>query len=74
MKADCHDFVTAKKETRIKRIMARDNLTYQEACERINAQKSDEFYESRADVVIYNNDDENKLEEIVDGIIKGSAY
>jgi dephospho-CoA kinase len=48
--------VIADKSLRHKRIMARDNLTEQEAWMRINAQKSDEFYIENADVVIYNNE------------------
>jgi len=46
--------VIADKDTRIKRIMARDNLTQDEAESRINAQKSDEFYTDRADYTIEN--------------------
>lgn len=64
--------VTANKDTRLKRIMARDNLAKVEAEDRINAQKSDEFYENRADFVIYNNETESNLEEVADRIIKGS--
>lgn len=48
--------VIADKETRVLRIMARDNLTRIEAENRINAQKSDDFYVSRADYIIENND------------------
>ena len=48
--------VIAEKEARILRIMARDNLTRVEAESRINAQKSDEFYKSRADYIIENSD------------------
>lgn len=56
--------VIADRDTRIKRIMERDGLTLQEAEERINAQKSDDFYKENADYVIYNNDDGSNLEEI----------
>lgn len=66
-------FVTAEKETRIKRIMARDNLTRLEAEERINAQKSDDFYETRADFVILNNDGAGSHQEIIERIVKGST-
>ena len=48
--------VIADKETRVLRIMARDNLTRIEAESRINAQKNDEFYKDRADYTIENND------------------
>ena len=64
--------VIADKETRIKRIMARDELTKSEAMDRINAQKNDDFYKENADFTIYNNDNESNLEEIIERIIKGS--
>lgn len=64
--------VLADKDVRIKRIMARDDLTKGEAKERINAQKDDSFYKERADFTIYNNENESNLEEIVGRIIKGS--
>lgn len=63
--------VTADKDVRLKRIMARDNLTKVEAEDRINAQQSDEFYENRADFVILNNETESN-QEVVDRIVKGS--
>ncbi len=58
--------VLADKETRIKRIMERDALTQKEAQERINAQKSDDFYMTHSDYVIYNNDDGSSLKELAD--------
>lgn len=61
--------VIADKRTRIKRIMERDGLTLKEAEERINAQKSDDFYKNHADYVIYNNDDGSSLEEFADRLI-----
>ena len=59
--------IIAEKNLRCKRIMERDNLTYDEAMMRINAQKSDEFYINNADFVIYNNGDESvaQIEEIL---------
>ncbi len=56
--------VIADRDVRCERIMARDNLTKDEALMRINAQKSDDFYINGADVVIYNNDDD-KIEQII---------
>jgi len=53
--------VTAPLEIRIKRIIARDGITYEEAKSRINSQRSDEYYTSRADYVIINNDDMTEL-------------
>lgn len=63
--------VIADKDTRINRIMARDNLTKLEAEERINAQKDDGFYIKNADHTIYNDDDECLLKEKIGRIIKG---
>lgn len=61
--------VIAQKEERIKRIIARDNLTRIQAEERINAQKSDDFYITNADFVIYNNKGEEDLKEEIKNII-----
>lgn len=61
--------VIADQAIRCARIMARDNLTEQEAMMRINAQKSDDFYIENADFVIYNNDgvDDEKIGRIIKG-------
>lgn len=55
--------VLADKETRVKRISERDNLTYDAAKKRINAQQSDDFYRSHADDVILNNGSQEELEK-----------
>lgn len=47
-------FVSCPKEERIKRIMARDNLSYAYAKSRIEAQKSDEYYRKMCDFEIVN--------------------
>ncbi len=62
--------VIADQAIRCARIMARDNLTEQEAMMRINAQKSDDFYIQNANFVIYNNDGVD--DEEIGQIIKGS--
>ena len=46
--------VLASKETRIKRIIARDGLTLEKAEARINAQKNDDFYCENSDHIINN--------------------
>ena len=46
--------VTAPLEVRLRRILSRDGITEQEAMRRINAQKDDEYYFSRADILIRN--------------------
>lgn len=53
--------VTAPLETRKNRIMARDSITEENAIIRINGQKDDKFYLSRADYIIDNDGDEDKL-------------
>ncbi|WP_010252504.1 dephospho-CoA kinase [Acetivibrio cellulolyticus] len=47
--------VTADKEVRIKRVMERSGLTYNEVEDRINSQLSDDFYKSISNTVIINN-------------------
>ena len=46
--------VVAPKEIRLERIMSRDNITEEKALERINAQKDESFFTSRADFVLWN--------------------
>lgn len=48
-------------DTRIKRIIKRDNISAEDALLRIKAGKSDEFFINNADYVIYNNDMENNF-------------
>lgn len=47
--------VIADKEVRIKRVMDRSGLTYNEVEDRINSQLSDEYYKSISDKIIVNN-------------------
>lgn len=46
--------VVAPKEIRLERIMKRDDITEEKALERINAQKDESFFTSRADFVLWN--------------------
>ena len=46
--------VVAPKEIRLERIMKRDNITEEKVLERINAQKDESFFTSRADFVLWN--------------------
>ncbi len=55
VKCDAMIGVLADKEERIRRIMARDGLSRQDAERRIGAQKPDSFYEENCDFVVYNN-------------------
>ena len=46
--------VVAPKEIRLERIIKRDNITEEKALERINAQKDESFFTSKADFVLWN--------------------
>ena len=77
LESDCKDLcgkivvVHADEETRLQRILSRDGITYEQAMTRINAQKDDEYYFSRADIIICNHPPYNieeeflKLEELI---------
>ena len=58
--------IIADKETKLKRIIKRDNLVEKTALDRLNAQKEDEFYIKNSNLVIINNnsDLEKQVEEI----------
>ena len=47
--------VIAEKNTRIERIIKRDNITSEQAVRRIESQKDDDFLVGNSDCVIYNN-------------------
>lgn len=53
--------VLADKETRINRIMKRDNIDREAVRLRMSAQYDDDFFIDNCDYVIYNNDGENPL-------------
>lgn len=59
--------VIADKETKLKRIIERDNLDEKTALDRLNAQKEDEFYIKNSNLVIVNNNNSN-LEKHVEKI------
>lgn len=50
--------VHATTETRLQRILSRDNISLDEAMRRINAQKDDNYYLDKADFVFFNEDNE----------------
>ena len=60
--------VTADTDTRITRIMKRDGIDKSMAVSRINSQMSNIEYESFADYIIKNNDNNVRLEECVENI------
>jgi|LSQX01.2.fsa_nt_gb dephospho-CoA kinase len=57
--------VTAKRETRIKRVMDRSGFTYEAVAERIDSQLRDEEYLRIADEVVENNGTVEELEQAV---------
>lgn len=58
--------VVADREVRIKRVMDRSGLTYNEVEDRINLQLSDELYRNISDIVIVNNGSMEELREQVE--------
>ena len=75
--SDCKDLchkiivVTAPEDVRLERILERDSITKDQAMTRINAQKSDKYYFSHADIIIRNyppydlQEEFLKLEELI---------
>ena len=62
-------FVTADREKRLERIIARDGITRADAEKRIDAQKDDAYYKQKADYTVKNNSLktlEKKISEILD--------
>jgi L-threonylcarbamoyladenylate synthase len=53
--------VLADRETRIRRIMRRDNLSFERAEARVTAQKGDIYFVEKCDHVLYNNGDEDQF-------------
>ena len=70
--SDCKDLchkiivVTAPEDVRLKRILERDPITKEQAMTRINAQKSDEYYFSHADIIIRNYPPYDLQEELLE--------
>lgn len=60
--------VVANKENKINRICKRDGISKEQAVNRLSSQKEDEFYLSKADFVITNDND--RIEEKVKEILK----
>lgn len=67
LESDCKNLcekiivVHAEEKIRLERILSRDKITREQAMTRINGQKDDSYYLSRADIVIYNNSDNEAL-------------
>lgn len=57
-------FVYCPKEIRVKRIMERENINEEYALSRINAQKSDDYFKSKADFTVINDGEHNILKQL----------
>ena len=62
--------IISKRELQIERIVARDNIDYETAEKRLNAQETNEFYVKKCNEIIENNNDIFKIEEAVEKIAK----
>ena len=62
-------FITAPEETRLERLMGRNNLTREDALKRIVAQEKDETKIPKCNFVIQNNADLTNLERQVNGLL-----
>lgn len=62
--------VISKRELQIERIVARDNVDYEHAERRLDAQENNEFYISKCDEIIENNNDIFYIENCVSEIAK----
>ena len=58
--------VLADKETRTKRICERDGITLERATMRVCAQKSDEFYKTNSNIVIFNDGNTDEFSRCAD--------
>jgi dephospho-CoA kinase len=63
--------VIASTETRIKRVMQRDNISAEQVQQRINKQLPESEFRKRANAIIINESDENALLEQVEKLLSG---
>ena len=62
--------VISKKELQLDRIVARDNIDYESAEKRLQAQEENEFYIQRCDRIIENNNDFAHIAQKVEELAK----
>lgn len=62
--------VIAHRDSRLKRILSRDNIAYAKGKNRIDSQKSDEFYIERCDKIILNDGSFEQVREKVQKLIE----
>lgn len=60
--------VIADEESKINRIISRDNVTKEMAIKRLQAQSNEDYYKNKANYIIYN--DEKNLDEKINNILK----
>lgn len=58
--------VISKKQLQIERIVSRDNIDYDHATMRLDAQQKDDFYIKKCDAIIENNHDIKQLEQQIE--------
>lgn len=61
--------IVADRQTRIERIMARDGISLDTACGRLDSQHPNDYYERRSDFCVHNDDTENELYAKLDDIL-----
>ena len=57
--------ITTDLETRVERVISRDSTTREKVIERVNNQMSDEIKQTKSDFVIYNNNDDKVIKQIL---------
>lgn len=62
--------VISKKEVQIERIVARDNMDYEQAEKRLAAQQTNEFYIKNCDDIIENNNNLVNVEKVIQDILE----
>lgn len=62
--------VISRKELQIERIVARDNIDYEQAEKRLAAQKTNEFYIKNCDDIIENNNNLVNVEKVIQDILE----
>ena len=62
--------VISNRELQIERIVARDDIDYEDAEKRLNAQQTNEFYMNKCDAIIENNNNLKSIKENVEKIAK----
>ena len=57
--------ITTDLETRVERVISRDSTTREKVIERVNNQMPDEIKQTKSDFVIYNNNDDKVIKQIL---------